>query len=1059
MWSSAYAQAETGSSGIIGSVTDSFSSTGIAGALITIVSEVTGLSRTVVTNESGMYEAPFLAAGRYTVRAEHPGFATVTTQRMELVTRQVGRVDFELMPSTISTEVVIDSGRSSPTMDIPETGRSISREEVAALPLSGRDFASLQILAAGVQPGSNVGGFAGRQLSEGFRVAGGTMYSGSFSVEQADNNRGYYYGSAWSPSLEMIREVRIRTAGISAQYGGGAYHVDVALNGGGRNLHGSLFEYIQHDKMSAPNAMSGADSPHLRRSQYGASISGPLKKDRLFIFGAFEGIRQGAGELMTTQVATLAQRSGLFPLTGGDAVTIRDPVANQPFPGNQIPDSRLSPLARYFLDNIWPLPNSGTQFYREQDTRIVDSKQFAVKMDYSHDKFNTFSLQVSRQKLAFDERNGQSLVSPRIERFDHLLGSIRYTRTLGSGMVNSLLLSGRRGYNSLRSYSDLVDGSSLAEEIGMTLGGATGTGYPLISISGRGFSGRTGQLNTPAEHSGNTFQFQDTLHWMVGRHGLKLGFEVKRYQNSEMDDTAGAGMITFNGRYSGSGLADFFLGLPNQFTYAPAIGRIYLRNTLLSGFAQDDWRIRDLTLSLGIRYEYLSWPTERYDRMATSHPQLGMRVIVSSATSQLPGRLDPVSIASFPEGTFITSRQAGVPRSLRFPDRNNFGPHVGFAYRAAGDMVIRGGYGINFVKDSQSVFNDRDASFGLPFRTNRVVVNPQPRTFNILRPFSDSVPKVSDTIESAWYVDPHFELAYVQTWLLNLERRLPFDSVLQVGFVGNHMVHGKQTWNWNQSSTWPNRNDRFDGYTDIVALTSGADSRYNALQAEIRKRFSHGLHWNAGYTWSKTLTNVVDEGGANSIWLHDPAMQWGRSRWDRGHVFTGSFVYEVPFGRGSRWLHSMPRPLDAIIGGWRFSGMVSALSGKPLTIISSLARANLSVDGNVPADRLAEGRIDSPNSGRWFDPSAFAPPPSNRPGNAGYAVLDGPGFMTEDLAIHKNFRIGEAGKLQLRVEAYNAFNHVNLGDPITDVDNWSLLGKILTSGPARRLQVALRIDF
>jgi hypothetical protein len=188
-------------------------------------------------------------------------------------------------------------------------------------------------------------------------------------------------------------------------------------------------------------------------------------------------------------------------------------------------------------------------------------------------------------------------------------------------------------------------------------------------------------------------------------------------------------------------------------------------------------------------------------------------------------------------------------------------------------------------------------------------------------------------------------------------------------------------------------------------------------------------------------------------------MQWGRSKWDRRHMLTGSFVYHLPFGREGRWLHSLPSFLDAIVGRWQASGIVRVFSGKPLTITSSLARANLSVQGIVPADRLSDGRIDNPDSGRWFDQLAFTTPPADRPGNSGYGVLDGPGMITEDLALYRNFRIREASKVQLRLEAYDAFNHVNLGDPITDVDNWSLLGKILTSGPALRLQVAMRIDF
>jgi hypothetical protein len=395
---------------------------------------------------------------------------------------------------------------------------------------------------------------------------------------------------------------------------------------------------------------------------------------------------------------------------------------------------------------------------------------------------------------------------------------------------------------------------------------------------------------------------------------------------------------------------------------------------------------------------------------------------------------------------------------LRFPDRNNFGPRVGFAYRFLGDTVLRGGYGIDYVKNSQAVFNDRNASFGLPFRIDRLLTNPNAATFNILQPFAGLSPKTQKVLESTRYMDPHFVMAYVQSWSLNIERRVPAGMVLQIGYMGNRMVHGKQTWNWNQSLTWPNRNDRFPGYASVTALTSGGDSRYHSLQVQLRKQFGQGLIGQAAYTWSKTLRNLVDEGSANSIWVHNPAMQWGRSPWDRAHVFTGNFVFELPFGIGKRWWHSMHPLLDAAIGGWQLSGILRIWSGTPLTITSSTARANLSVSGIVPADRLADGR-GTPSRGQWFDITAFATPPYGRPGNAGYGIIDGPGLINEDLGLYKSFRMGEAAKMQLRLEAYNAFNHVNLSNPYTDVDNKSYLGKILTCGAALRMQVALRLDF
>ncbi len=1053
------AQAQLGHSSILGTVRDS-SGARLSGALVTITDEATGISRSLTTGNDGLYEVPFLPPGRYTLRAEMPGFAAMTRGGIEAEVRQEVRADFNLSPAQPADGAGVPSPRPQPAAESRLGGPLVRRALLAQIPLLTRDFASLQVLSPGAQPGSSVGRFAGRELSEGFRVAGGTMYSGYFSVEGADNNRAYYYGNASSPSLEMIQAVRIVTAGSSAEYGGGAHHVDVLLRGGGKTYQASIFEYLQHDRLNARNSFSDTDPSPLRRSQFGASFSGPLPKEGLFLFGVYEGVRQREAKEVFTQVATADQRSGMFPLAGADALIVRDPLTNKPFPGNIIPADRFSPVARYFLDHVWPLPNAETQLYRGQNVSLMNSNQFDAKADYTPNLLNSASVRISRQVRIFDEEADRPLTSPRISHFNSLLASVLYTKTINPRMVNSFFMAARRDYNANRSHSDLGRGAGFIDALGMNLGAPYGSGYPVILISGRGFSGRTGSHNTPTEHSANVFQYRNTLRWMKGRHRLSLGVEVKRFQNREMDDGLSRGQFNFSGSYTGSSLADFFLGLPNQLTFAPALGAVYLRNTQWAGYVHDDWKIRNnLTLGLGLRYEYVSWPTEKYDRMATSHPQLGMNLIVSSKTDRLPPAIDPLAAASYPAGTIITTKQAGLPRSLRFPDRNNFSPRIGLAYAIGENFVLRAGYGIDYIQNSQAVFNDRDASFGLPFRTNRVISNPAAIGFNILQPFAHLAAKVQKTIESARYIDPNFVRAYVQTWSLHLERALPAQSALQVGYLGNRMVHGKQYWNWNQSPTWPNRNDRFAGYLNIVALTSGADSRYDSLQVRFRKHASRGLCAEANYAWSKTLSNVVDEGGSNSIWVHDPARQWGRSPWDRTHTFTGVFVWDVPLGRGNRWLHGLHPVLDAILGGWQLSGILKIWSGSALTVTSSLARANLSVQGSVPADRIADGRLDPPTRGLWFDPTAFATPPAYRPGDAGYGILAGPGLVTEDLGLYKTFRFGEVARARLRLEAFNALDHVNLANPFTDVDIRSLLGKILAAGPARRLQVALRLEF
>ncbi len=952
------------------------------------------------------------------------------------------------------------SGSCSPWGGVGQTLTApITRRELVSLPLAGRDYTDLLILSPGVSPKTVTGNLIGPPLPARFQVGGGTEYSGSFAVGQADNTSRTTYGSAITPSLERIGEVQILTAGSSWVQGGGSYSVDVVLKSGSEKFSGSLFEFMQHDQLNAGNSLSGLEPPHLRRSQFGGSFSGPLRRGRLFFSGGYEGISGRGAEPAITQTATAQQREGIFSAEEGGDPVIRDPLTGKPFPGNRIPSSRFSPFARYFLDRIWPLPNFQTQFYRQNAVADTRSHQAHLQLDYLPGAADRISIQISGQALTFRPLAAQALLSPRNEKYDHLLGGVHYTRILDSRRTNLFSLVLRHDDQPVRSSAD-GSVNPFAGQVGLNLGEPAGSGLPMVIITGKGFSGRTGQWDTPEEHSGNTFQVRDFLSWVQGNHRFGFGLEAKRFQDNEREDSAGVGQFSFNGRYSGSGLADFFLGLPNQVDFAPELGRLYFRNSLWSAFLQDHWNLRrNLAISLGLRYEYLSWPVERYNRMATSYPQLGRQVVVSSSTGHLPERLDPVALDSFPAGTFISSRQAGLPRSLRFPDRNNWAPQFGLAFRYAGRQVLRAGYRIDYIKNSQSVFNERNAGLGLPIRINRTVLNPNPRYFDILQPFAGRASAVKDTIESSVYLDPNFRLAYMQNWWLQWEGGFFWKSELRVGYAGSRMVHGKQTWNWNQSPDWPNRNDRFEGYSEITALTSGADSFYHALQAGLQRQSAQGWTGRLNYTWSKNLANWVPDSEPASIWVHDPAMQWGRSRWDRRHAVTGSFIGPLPLGKIQKWLGFLPWRTDRILGGWEIAGIFQVLSGKPLTILSSLAKANLSVSGNVPADRLSPGTLAHPNSGRWFDPMAFATPPADRPGNAGYGVLDGPGWITEDIALYRAFRIREGARLQFRLEAYNALNHVNLGDPIVDVDNWSHLGKILTSGPALHFQLALRLDF
>ncbi len=1046
---------QTGSSSLVGTVKDQTGSF-IPGVTVTVVNQETNIARQVTTSDIGYYEVPFLAPGTYTVRAEMPGFGKLEVTGIRLEIRSVGRVDLVLKPSEISNEVTVEmKGEPLLTTDNAEIGKEFSKEEIQEAPLLARNFAALQILTPGTVPGYSAGGSFGVELSPGFIMAGGDINSTSYHIEGADNNGQYMEHNAMSPSLDAIQEVKVNTGGVSAEYGRGNSAVDVALKSGTNQFHGSLYEYHQQRVFNARNAFAGDQGAPFKRNNFGFTVGGPIKKDQLFFFVSYEWERLRSDSVKYARVPSLDERAGKFNFE------IIDPVTGQPFPNNTVPADRFSPYAKEFLASeiAFPKPNDQNIYFRGTGFQSNNSDQIDTKIDWVPTSRDSFAFSFGRAGRLFD-LNADATLSSRNSPFNYRRGSLTYTRTLSPNMINTASLSLHREQSGFFSQTT-TDNLDFIDKIGMKLPGH-GAGYPWIMLAGRDYFGFHGQWFDPIDSADTTYQLRDTFRLLKGKHGLSFGGDIRYLQMNVLNEGLRRSYSTFAGGFTGSPIADFLLGQAYLTVFSPDSGRKYSPFYQTAYFFQDDWKVTaNLTLNLGIRYEYTSRPIEKDKVMSVAVPELGKIAVVTDGgpVADHP-RLDPIAYNAFAPGTFITHKEAGLPESLVFPDKNDWAPRIGFAYRPPfmKETTVRGSYGIGYVPGARV----GGFSGGLPFVYPRVFVNNNAKTFNILDPFAAYSSGVQSVISSGGYVDPHLRNSYVQTWSLNVERALPWETVVDIGYQGSKQVHGYQYWaNYNQSRVLPNKNDRYAGFVTINGATSTGDMEYNALLLKVRKQASQGLFYTINYAWSKTLDDGTQyRNGLTNI--YDPRLDWGPSDFSRRHAMAANFVWELPIGRNRTWAANMPAVLDHVLGGWQLSGLTTMYSGVPLTVGSSSSKTDLQLTTGVfvvpPPDRVGSGEIDNPTAQKWFDTSAFKTPAKGQMGNAGRGILSGPGAALVDLGIFKNFRVREDWRLQFRAEMFNAFNRVNLANPGTDIDSGTA-GQIFSAGAARRMQFALRLDF
>lgn len=1058
---------------IVGSVKDSAGAT-LPNVAVTVTNIDTNLVRTTNSDSEGNYGLQNLPIGNYKVSAELTGFKRSVLPDIQLVVNQTARLDIVLEVGSVAEQVTVDAAAPLVESETSTVGQVIENRTIVQLPLNGRNFIRLGSLIPGTNegaPGASV--VRSRQGGVALTSNGQRAEYNNFTLDGVDNNETLFGVAVVVPSIDAIQEFKVQTANYSAEFGRGAgANVNVAIKSGTNDLSGSIYEFVRNDAFDARNPFATRKNP-LHRNQFGFAVGGPVLlprfgtgkpfldlRDRTFFFFNYEKLIERRGITTLTNVPTNAQRNGVF------AGTITDPTTGQPFPNNTIPTGRISPISQRILQLIPTANAAGTTNYNFSSSNPTDNSQINFRIDHrfsdSDQIFGRYS-----QTSSVDVARAINLNSQETDIKTRGM-ALSWTHVLSANSVNDLKFGFQRYEFNL--FPDGY-GTNGAQEFGLPsfITDPIFNRYPTILISGQATFG--GGISNPLLRGENTYQVVDNFSTTKGKHTLKIGGDLRYYQASNFQPQFPTGEYTFNGTRTGNAVADFLLGLPSQQRLLNTTGfdKSRLRNWRADLYIQDDIQVSSrLTLNVGLRWERDGNWRERDNRFGYFDPSTGQVVYPSGLPEDLKTILQAFQAANVNNASAYKFRLDGS-NIMRPAQNRQFAPRIGFAFRPFNDnkTVIRAAYGIFWGQPIANVYLN-EAFTPPPFSLNQTVTGAN-QQFGV---FPGVTPQTLVPVNPSFFtiVPDQFENSYVQQWNVGVEREVGFKTAIKISYVGSRGIHLERRYDINAGlpSTTAITNARrpFPQFGSIQMQDSSAKSFYHSLQMSAERRFSKGLLFLAGYTWSKSLDDTstwLGLGGQESAFPQNPrdlAAEKGRSGFDLRHRFTLSAVYELPF-------KSDNKGLDLLIGGFQLSGILTLRTGYPFSVIvGGTDRANITGTGTANSRlNLVSDPFANVPDGYYFNPAAFALPPVGAFGSSGRNILSGPGAQQLDFSVLKVLRFGEKYSLQLRAEAFNVLNHPTFGLPSNDFVTTTIgqppnpnFGKIL-SADNREMQLGIKFLF
>jgi len=1036
------AAAQTHRASLRGTVYDPSGAT-ISGATLGLTNVATGETRETKSGMEGEYTFTSLPAGQYELAISMSAGFKEQYHKFELFVDEVRRRDITLQ-LRLEEQVTIDWTSEVPLkMDSPSLGTVIENRQVTGLPLDGRNFYELSLLVPGAvppapgSPGSVRGDFA-------FSVNGAREDANNFLLDGVYNLDPKLNTFGVRPSVDAIREFEMLTSTYDASFGRNpGAQVNVILNSGSNNFHGSAFEFHRNAALDARNFFAPANEPDPKyiRNQFGGSFGGPIKHDRTFFFADYEGTRSREGITRVTNVPTAQERNGNFSQSAFGIP--KNPFTGMPFTNGIIPDFFINPIGRA-IAALYPLPNRNVPFQNFVSSPILrdDNDSFDVRVDHHL---------TDRAELTFRYSFGdRDLFEPFTGATFSLVPGFGDTvkRRSQNGMAALTWLLTPNLVNESRTAFSRVAGSVTQEasvlnsEVGLPTISPRERDLGLSFITITGFSPLGDEGNNPQDSVTNVYQFINNSSYVHNNHLVKFGADVRFTQQNAFRDVESRGRLQFSPflTLTNNALADLLLGFPLVTSVARVDNPQQVRTHSLNFFINDSYRITPrLTINGGLRYEYNSPPVDAEDR-ATIY-DVATRTLVPVGTN-------------------------GVPRSGFEADKNNFAPRVGFAWSVGDATVLRAGYGVYY--DQSPLAPAEALYFNSPFFDNNVFFPLPGLPLTVNNPFPSFFPFALP--DSALAIQRDLRTGYMQHWNLNIERQIGDRNVLEVAYVGSKGTKLLTARDINQPQPSvlppglpfvPRPNPQFD---DIDLLESRANSNYHALQARFQRRLSTGFSTLASYTWSKSVddaSNFFSSAGdpnfpQNS---YNVAAERGRSNFDVAHRLSVSYSYALPFHRSGGGLDAK------LVNGWETFGILTLQSGRPFTVAllseidnSGTGRSILGFGNNDRPNLIANPELSNPTTDRWFNTDAFAFPAPGTFGNAGRNILDGPGYQNFNASLVKNTALTEGVNLQFRVETFNFFNHPNFNLP----DNFlpsPTFGRITSARDPRHIQFGLKLLF
>jgi hypothetical protein len=1125
--------AQQGTGAILGTVTDP-SGAPIAGASVVVTNVGTNVSTKAVTDGRGVYSTPQLPVGSYSVKIEQPGFKSLLRSGIVLEVDQRAEVNLQLTVGAVQEKVEVTG--DAPLVDTNDAtvGQVIENRRVAELPLNGRNALALMYLSPDVKAQAGTSGFAdrGTALSD-VSINGGPSSVNSFLLDGGNNNQAFLQDLNVNPTVDSIEEFKVQSGIMPAEYGftlGGV--VNIVTKSGTNDIHGSAYEFVRNNDFDARNTFATTITPY-RYNQYGGAIGGPVwipkvynGRNKTFFFFNLEQWKYQYANSIITSVPTAAERAGNFSALFGSTgalIPIYDPLTTavnpngsgyirSPFPGNIIPASELEPSPQKFLSFL-PLPNRTPSNAFTQANNLIalapahlHMNQYMFKVDHHFSEKNYLFVRYFYYNEYNDNGGNDIYTSPLFDyRYDSYTAKnaiIGDTHTFSPTLFNEFRLDLARNHFPFEaaSYkSGIVATLGLPASIpDLELPSiASGAGLPGNADLSVGIRGQT------------TWQLADSLTWIRGAHTLKMGFDTRLQQANNYQPSGLSGAYSFSSSLTnnpqipsgtGSSLATFLLGAVSSASIPTALGESETGHSV-SLFVQDDYKATSrLTLNLGLRYDYQPWAVERNDGLSNFLPN------VVDTVNGLPG-------AVLYAGKGFTGSPLGGTRM------NSFGPRAGMAWDIAGNSktVFRAGYGIYYENViSRDLFGNTAG-----FASTTTTYNPPSANTNYpafylsqglptppIQPLGSALGPAAFLGQGVSYDQSGAAVPRSQQWNASLQRQLPGQWVVELGYSGNHANHlVAGSYNLDQlnpayfSKGTALQNTVANPYAGVVPGSLGSstitlqqsllafpyyssvtvrdphlgDSVYHAGFLTAKKRFSNGLVLLASYTKAKLISDSIVipdnfgsllEGNATVTsyqnGLYDRAAERSIDPTNVAQRVVVSGVYELPVGKGK--LLNLTNPvMNGVFGGWQTEGILTAQSGLPLVVTGANNNA-----ATRPNSTGQSAKLSNPTEYEWFNTAVFVNPPSYTFGNLGRVLPDvsGPRLVNIDLSLIKNIQLRERFSLQLRAESFNMANHVNLGMPNTGfsagangLNSSSTFGTITSAAAARTYQFGAKIKF